>query len=232
MPILIHVSETKNELKQIGDAHDGMTPGRYLDSIGFLGDDVIAAHGVWLTPEEIETFAAKNVGVAHCPESNQMLASGIAPVVAMRKAHVDVGLGTDGPAGSNNDLDMIEEMASAARLQKVGSGDPKALSARDVLEMATIGGARVLGLADRIGTLETGKRADVIIVDLQTPKAQPVYSVESAIVYAANGSDVVTTICDGKVLMRKRKVLTVAVPSTMAKAKEYRDKVVASLKEK
>lgn len=231
-PILIHVSETKSELKQIGDQHGGMTPGQYLDSIGFLGDDVLAAHGVWLTPAEIETFAARKTGVAHCPESNEMLASGIAPVVAMRKAGVDVGLGTDGPAGSNNDLDMIEEMASAARLQKVGSGDPKALSARDVLEMATIGGARALGLADKIGSLEPGKQADVIVIDLQSPKEQPVYSVESAIVYAANGSDVVTTICDGKILMRQRKVMTVDVPATLAKAKEYRDRVVASLRTK
>jgi 5-methylthioadenosine/S-adenosylhomocysteine deaminase len=187
---------------------------------------------VWLTPAEIEMFAAKKVGVAHCPESNEMLASGVAPVTEMRAHHMEVGLGTDGPAGSNNDLDMFEEMASAARLQKVFRNDPKALGARDVLEMATIGGARVLGLADKIGTLEAGKRADVIVVDLQTAKTQPVYSVESAIVYAANGSNVTTTICDGKILMRSRKVLTVDVPATLAKAKEYRDNVRASLQSK
>src|SRR5207248_11588834 len=133
-----------------------MTPAAYLDSIGFLGHDVVAAHGVWLTPDEIKTFAQKRVGVAHCPESNSMLASGIAPVVDMRKAGIDVGLGTDGPAGSNNDLDMFEEMASAARLQKVGRMDPKALGAHDVLEMATIGSARAMGLGDKIGTLEAG----------------------------------------------------------------------------
>ena len=160
-----------------------------------------------------------------------MLASGIAPVVDMRHAGMSVGLGTDGPAGSNNNLDMVEEMASAARLQKIGKMDPKALSARDVLEMATIGGARVLGMEEKIGSLEAGKRADVILVNLQEPKVQPVYSVESAIVYAASGSAVTTTICDGKVLMRHGKVLTVDVPATLAKAKEYRDKVVASLKQ-
>jgi 5-methylthioadenosine/S-adenosylhomocysteine deaminase len=229
VPILIHVSETKNELQQVAEKHGGMTPGVYLESIGFLGDDVVAAHGVWLTPDEIKTFVQRKTGVTHCPESNEMLASGVAPVVAMRAAGLDVGLGTDGPAGSNNDLDMFEEMASAARLQKVMSGDPKALSARDVLEMATIGGARVLNMGDKIGTLEAGKRADVIVVDLNQPKTQPVYSVESAIVYAANGSNVITTICDGKILMRNRKVLTVDVPATLAKAKEYRDKVRASL---
>ena len=121
-------------------------------------------------------------------------------------------------------------MASAARLQKVMRNDPKALSARDVLEMATIGGARVLNMADKIGTLEVGKRADVIVIDLTDPKTQPVYSVESAIVYAADSANVRDTICDGKILMRDRKVLTIDVPATLAKAKEYRDKVVASLK--
>jgi 5-methylthioadenosine/S-adenosylhomocysteine deaminase len=232
LPILIHVSETKNELEQVAKDHNGMTPGNYLDSIGFLAHDVVAAHGVWLTPEEIRTFAAKGVGVAHNPESNMMLASGVAPVVAMRAAGVNVGLGTDGPAGSNNNLDMVEEMASAARLQKVSRGDPKALSARDVLEMATIGGARVLGMEKTIGSLEPGKRADIAIIDLQLPRVQPVYSVESAIVYAASGSAVVTTICDGKVLMRRGKVLTVDVPATLAKAKEYRSRVLESLQAK
>jgi 5-methylthioadenosine/S-adenosylhomocysteine deaminase len=229
-PILIHVSETKDELRQVAEKQNGMSPGLYLDSIGLLGHDVVAAHGVWLTPEEIRLFAQKGVGVAHCPESNMMLASGVAPVVDMRKAGVNVGLGTDGPAGSNNNLDMVEEAASAARLQKVSRMDPKVLSARDVLEMATISGARVLGMESRIGTLEVGKRADVIVIDLQQAKSQPVYSVESAIVYAASGSSVVTTICDGRILMRNRRVLTVDVPAAIAKAKEYRDRVVKSLK--
>jgi 5-methylthioadenosine/S-adenosylhomocysteine deaminase len=231
-PILIHVAETQTEVKDIAAKHDGLTPGKYLDSIGFLGHDVIVAHGVWLNPEELAIFAKRGTGVAHCPESNEMLASGIAPVVDMRRAGINVGLGTDGPAGSNNNLDMVEEMASAARLQKVGRMDPKALSARDVLEMATIGGARVLGLEAKIGTLEEGKRADVTIVDLEQPKSQPVYAVESAIVYAASGSSVVTTICDGKILMRNHKVLTVDVPQTLAKAKEWRDRVKASLGQK
>ncbi|HUP62793.1 MAG TPA: amidohydrolase [Thermoanaerobaculia bacterium] len=230
-PILIHVSETKDELRQIAEKYNGMTPAAYLDSIGFLGDDVHIAHGVWLTADEIRMLAAKKVGVAHCPESNMMLASGVAPVVDMIKAGVELGLGTDGPAGSNNNLDMIEEMASAARLQKVTTGDPKAISARELLRLATIGGAQALGLADKIGTLEKGKRADIAIVDLHQAKTQPVYSVESAIVYAASGSSVVTTICDGKILMRRGKVLTVNERETLAKAKEIRDQVLASLKE-
>ena len=230
IPILIHVSETKNELQQVAEKHNGMTPGVYLDSIGFLGDDVVAAHGVWLTPDEIKTFAAKKTGVVHCPESNEMLASGAAPIVDMLHAGMEVGLGTDGPAGSNNNLDMVEEMASAARLQKVTRGDPKAISAREVLRLATIGSAQVLGLGDKIGTLEKGKRADIAIVDLQSARVQPVYSVESAIVYAASGSAVVTTIVDGRILMRKGEVLTVNERETLAKAKDYRDKVLASLK--
>jgi 5-methylthioadenosine/S-adenosylhomocysteine deaminase len=232
IPILIHVSETKGEQQQIAAQSGGVTEGLYLDNIGFLGHDVIAAHGVWLTPEELPIFAKRGTGVAHCPESNMMLASGVAPVVDMRKAGINVGLGTDGPAGSNNNLDMVEEAASAARLQKVSKMDPKALSARDVLEMATIGGARVLGLDSKIGTLEPGKRADVIVIDLSAPKSQPVYSVESAIVYAASGSAVVDTVVDGKVLMRDRKVLTVNVPETLAKARQYRDQVRKSLQTK
>lgn len=229
-PILIHVSETKDELRQVAEKQNGMTPLAYLDSIGFLGDDVHIAHGVWLTADEVRTVAAKKVGVAHCPESNTMLASGVAPVVDMLKAGVELGLGTDGPAGSNNNLDMIEEMASASRLQKVMRSDPRAISARELLTMATIGGARALGLGDKVGTLETGKRADVIVVDLQQARTQPVYSVESAVVYAANGQNVKVTIAEGRVLFRHGKVLTVDETATIAKAKEYRDKVLASLR--
>jgi 5-methylthioadenosine/S-adenosylhomocysteine deaminase len=230
IPILIHVSETKDELRQVAERANGMTPGAYLDSIGFLGDDVVAAHGVHLTAGELRTFASRKTGVVHCPESNQMLASGVAPVVEMIAAGVEVGLGTDGPAGSNNNLDMVEEMASAARLQKVMRNDPKAISAREVLRLATIGGAQVLGLANKIGTLERGKRADVVLIDLQQVKSQPVYSVESAIVYAASGSSVVTTIVDGKILMRRGEVLTVDEATTIRKAREYRDKILESLK--
>lgn len=230
VPILIHVSETKDELRQVAEKQNGMTPGVYLDSIGFLGDDVVAAHGVHLTADELRLFAARKTGVAHCPESNEMLASGVAPIVDMIKAGMEVGLGTDGPAGSNNNLDMVEEMASAARLQKVMRNDPKAISAREVLRLATIGGAQVLGLDRKIGTLERGKRADIAIFDLQQAKVQPVYSVESAIVYAASGSSVVTTICDGRILMRRGEVLTVNEAETMRKAAEYREKILASLK--
>ena len=228
-PILIHVAETKAELQQVAEKQNGLSPGAYLDSLGFLGHDVVAAHCVWLSADEIRLFAQKGVGAAHCPESNEMLASGMAPVADMLRAGMNVGIGTDGPAGSNNNLDMVEEMASAARLQKIRMMDPTALSARKVLEIATIGGARVLNLDKKIGTLEAGKRADIVIINLQQAKTQPVYSVESSIVYAASGSSVITTICDGKILMRDRKVLTVDVPAAIAKAKTYRAQVLKSL---
>lgn len=229
VPILIHLSETSDELKTIAERSDGLRPAQYLDSIGFLADDVIAAHGIWLSSEEIDLLARAKVGVVHCPESNMMLASGVAPVIEMRERGVEVGLGTDGPAGSNNNLDMIEEMASAARLQKITRKDPKSISARSVLEMATIGGARALGLADKIGTLEAGKRADIAIIDLSRPRTQPIYSLASAIVYSASGSDVVTTIVDGRILMENGKILVLDEPELVRQAGIYRDRILASL---
>ncbi|MGA7614185.1 MAG: amidohydrolase [Thermoanaerobaculia bacterium] len=228
IPILIHLSETTDEVDGIVKK-SGMRPVPYLDSLGFLGPDVIAAHGIWLTDDEMKELAAKGVSVAHCPQSNMMLASGVAPVVALRKAGVNVALGTDGPAGSNDNLDMIEEMATAARLQKVTNRDPRALGARDVLEMATIDGARAIGMADRIGSIEKGKRADLAIIDLSGVETQPVYSVESAIVYAASEHQVSTTIVDGRILMRNHRILSVNVPEALRKAKEYQRKISASL---
>lgn len=229
VPIIIHVSETKDEAQQIAGRSGGMTPVQYLDSLGFFGKDVVAAHCVWVTPDDIAILAKRGVGVAHNPQSNMMLASGVAPVTALRSAGVNVGLGTDGPAGSNNNMDMFDEMASAARLQKVGLTDPKALGSRAVLEMATIGGARALGLDQKIGSLEPGKRADIAVIDLRTPETQPVYSVESAIVYAASAANVDSTIVDGKVLMRHRKLTTIDLDETLRHAEEYRAKVSGSL---
>jgi len=231
IPILIHVGETQDETKQIEEKY-GARPVEHLENIGFLGDDVIMAHGIWLEPKELDLLKSRKVGIVHCPESNMMLASGVAPVPQMLARHMEVGLGTDGPAGSNDDLDMITEMGSAARLQKISNMNPKALGAKQVLRMATLGGAQVLGLGDRIGSIEVGKRADVIILDLRQPRTQPIYDVESAIVYASNGSDVVTTIVDGKILMRDRKIMTVDVPAALEKATEYRDRVLAAISKK
>lgn len=228
-PILIHVAESPDEMKQVADRYQGRTSLNVLESIGFLADDVVMAHGIFLTDAEMDIAARHGASVVHCPESNMMLASGVARVPEMLARGVAVGLGTDGPAGSNNNLDMIEEMASAARLQKIMRGDPRALSARQVLELATIGGARALDLDERIGTLEAGKQADVIVIDLQTPSIIPVYSVESAIVYAASGDDVVATVVDGKVLMTDRKLRTLDLPSVLSDAKRIKEKIVASL---
>jgi 5-methylthioadenosine/S-adenosylhomocysteine deaminase len=230
-PILIHVAESPDEMKQIAEQHGGMTSATYLDSIGFLADDVVMAHGIYLTDEEMDLAARLDASVVHCPESNMMLASGVARVTEMLKRGVPVGLGTDGPAGSNNNLDMIEEMASAARLQKITLRDPKAISARQVLELATIGGARALDLDDRIGSLEVGKQADLIVIRLDTPSITPVYSVESAIVYAASGDDVVATVVDGKVLMTDRKLRTLDQDAILADAKRMQEKIIASLAE-
>ncbi len=227
--IFIHVSESQDDLRQVAEMTGGLTPGAFLDSLGFLGPDVVAIHGVWLTPDELSRFAEVGVGVVHSPESNMMLASGIAPVAEMRVVGLEVAIGTDGPAGSNNDMDMFGEMASAARLQKVSRLDPTALSARGVLEMATIGGARVLGLAHRTGSIEPGKRADVIVVDLHRPGIQPVFSVDSALVYAASGSDVYMTVVDGRILMQDGHFFTLEVDEVLAKALEYRDRIVATL---
>lgn len=231
VPIEIHLAETQDETKQIEDRY-GVRPVEHLDHIGFLGPDVIAAHGIWLDPAELDLLKKRGVGIVHCPHSNMMLADGVAPVPDMLARGMEVGLGTDGPAGSNDDLDMIIEMGSAARLQKITRMNPKALGAKQVLRMATLGGAQVLGLADKIGSIEVGKRADIIILDLRKPRTQPIYDVESTIVYAANGSDVVTTIVDGRILMRDRQVLTVDIPAVLAKAKEYRDQVLAALSKK
>lgn len=229
IPILIHVAETKDEAKQIAGRTGDQTPVQYLDSLGFFGRDVVAAHCIWLTPDDIAILAKRGVGVSHNPQSNMMLASGVAPVPALRRAGVNVGLGTDGPAGSNNNMDMIDEMASAARLQKITLMDPKALGARAVLEMATIGGARALGLDRKVGSLEPGKRADIAVIDLQTPETQPVYSVESAIVYAASAANVDSTIVDGRILMRHRQLMTIDLAEALRHAEEYRAKITGSL---
>lgn len=230
-PILIHVAETRAESTQIAERSGGLSPVAYLELLGFLAADVLAAHAVWVDDADMATLARRGVGVAHNPESNMMLASGVAPVPSLRRAGVPVGIGTDGPAGSNNNFDMFEAMAEAARLQKIARMDPQALGATDVLRMATIEGARAIGLDSRIGSIEKGKRADLIVVELDSPKIQPVYSVESALVYAANGSDVRHTIVEGRFLMRDRRLLTIEVEPVVSRARAYRDSVLQSLRE-
>jgi len=228
-PLVIHLSETKRENDDTL-AKRGMSPTQTLDAIGVFNGRTIAAHGVWLDDADIKILRAHPVGVAHCPSSNMKLASGIAPVLKLLAAGVPVGVGTDGPAGSNNDFDLMEEMNLASNLQKVASSDPTALPAYQAIEMATTLGARVIGMEREIGSLEPGKRADLIALRLDRPHAVPMYNVYSQIVYALKGSDVEDVIVNGKPIVRDARSLTLDAVSILAKAREYKEKVAASLK--
>jgi len=228
-PILIHVAEMRKELVDSLEKN-GTTPVQYLERIEFLGPDVLAAHCIWVDYTDMKILAERQVGCAHNPSSNMMLASGVAPVVDERTAGMRVGLGTDGPAGSNNDLDMMEEMDLASKLQKTYRVDPRALGAKGALEMATIEGARALHMEKEIGSLEAGKKADFVVLNLNVPNAVPMFDAYSQIVYALKASEVETVVVGGKMVMKDGKVLTVDETAAMAKAKEYGKKVEASLK--
>lgn len=228
VPMVIHLSETKKENDDTA-AKRGASPTQTLDSIGALNGVTVAAHGVWLDEADIATLKARGTGVAHNPSSNMKLASGIAPVVRLLAMGVPVGLGTDGPAGSNNDFDMMEEMNLAANLQKVAAMDPQAVPAPRSVEMATILGARVAGLEKEIGSLEAGKRADLITIRLDRPRAVPLYNVYSQIVYALKGSDVRDVVVNGRPVVRDGKSLTLNEAQIMAKALEYGLKIKKSL---
>lgn len=227
VPTLIHLAETRDELE---DAQKRLnaSPVGYLDKLGFLGRGVLAAHGVWVSEPEIAVLKSRGVGVSHNPESNMKLASGTAPVTAYLRAGVALGLGTDG-AASNNDLDMFEAMRFASLLHKLQTGDPTAVGARTALTMATIGGARALGMDRQLGSLEPGKRGDVIIVSMRAARQTPMYDPVSHLVYATRGDDVQTTIVHGKVLMRDRKVLTLDEGRVLADARSWAEKVRAAV---
>lgn len=201
----IHVSETRKEMEDI-TAQKGMPPAEYLYSIGILGHNVIAAHGVWLNPHEIGLFAQTGTSIGHCPKSNLKLASGIADTDTYMKAGITVGIGTDGTA-SNNTLDMVEEMRFAALLPKVTHYDPEAVDARTALKMATYNGAKAIGLEKITGSLETGKSADLILVHADASNMQPVYNEYSAIVYAMNSKNIRHSMVNGEWIMRNREVL-------------------------
>jgi 5-methylthioadenosine/S-adenosylhomocysteine deaminase len=227
-PILIHVAEMKKELDD-SRLQNGTTPVQYLDKLGILGPDVVAAHCIFVDEADRKILADRKVGCVHNPSSNMMLASGVSPVPEMRAAGVAVGLGTDGPAGSNNDLDLMEEMDLAAKLAKITRMDPLALNAKAVVEMATIDGARALHLEKEIGSLEPGKKADVIIIGLDAPNAVPMYDIYAQLAYALKASDVETVVIGGRIVMRDRKLLTVDERAAIAKAREYKGKIEASL---
>ena len=227
-PILIHVSEMKKEWDD-SLKNNGMSPVQYLDKLGVLGPDVVAAHCIFVDEADRKLLAARGVGCTHNPSSNMMIASGVSPVPEMRAAGVAVGLGTDGPAGSNNDLDLMEEIDLAAKLAKISKMDPLALNAKAVVEMATIDGARAVHLEKDIGSLEAGKKADLILISLNEPNAAPMYDVYAQIAYALKGSDISTVMIGGKVVMRDRKLLTIDEPKVLEKAREYGESVRKSL---
>jgi 5-methylthioadenosine/S-adenosylhomocysteine deaminase len=226
-PIQTHLAESPAELVMVREQY-ATTPARHLASLGILDGRLVAAHCVWVDDEEIGLLAKSGTGVVHCPESNMKLSSGVAPVGKMVAAGVRLGLGTDG-AASNNDLDMIGEMGSAARLHKVATLDPTAASAHQVLRMATLGGARALHMEDRIGSLETGKRADLIVLDLSSPAALPLFDPYSYVVYSARSDAVDTVIIEGKIVMDRRRILTIDVETIRRRAVRFGRKIRAAL---
>jgi 5-methylthioadenosine/S-adenosylhomocysteine deaminase len=227
-PLLLHVSEMKKEWEDSEKAN-GMSPVAYLEKIGVLAPNLVAAHCIFVDAADRKLLAERGVGCVHNPSSNMMIASGVSPVPEMRAAGIAVGLGTDGPAGSNNDLDLMEEIDLAAKLAKISKMDPLALNAKAVVEMATIDGARALHMEKEIGSLEAGKKADVILISLDEPNAVPMYDVYAQIAYSLKGSDVETVVIGGREVMRERKLLTIDEPKVLEKAREYGKSVKASL---
>ena len=227
-PILIHVAEMKKEWDD-SEKQNGMSPVQFLDKVGIMGPDVVAAHCIFVDDADRKILALRQVGCVHNPSSNMMLASGVSPVPEMRAAGVAVGLGTDGPAGSNNDLDLMEEIDLAAKLAKITKMDPLSLNAKAVVEMATIEGARALHMEKEVGSLESGKKADLVVIGLDGPNAVPMYDVYAQLAYALKGNDVETVVIAGRVVMRDHKLLTVKEDEVVQKARQYGKRVAASL---
>ena len=219
VPVHIHVSESEKELKDCKKEH-GKSPVEYLDEIGILSDKVIATHNVWLSDNDLEIYKNKGVKASHCPISNMKLASGIAPIFKMLEMGINIGLGTDG-AASNNTLDLFSEMRTCALLHKVNNLDPIVMNAREVVKMATAGGAKVLGLENKIGSLESGKRADIITINLDKPHLTPIYNPFSHLVYCVEAQDVENVIINGKVIMRDRGMKTINEEKVLREAQDF-----------
>jgi 5-methylthioadenosine/S-adenosylhomocysteine deaminase len=226
VPIHIHLSETRSEVAEIKTRYM-KTPVEYLDSLGFLDERVLAAHCIWLEDKEIELLAKRKVGVSHCMESNLKLASGFAPVVTMLMEGIKVTFGTDG-AASNNDLNILSEMSTTAKVHKALSDDPTVLDAKTVLLMATRWGAEVLGLGAKVGSIEKGKLADIVIINLKKPHLTPLYDVYSHIVYAAMASDVETVMVNGKVVVNGRRLVTADESEILYRAQKWCEKIKES----
>ncbi len=225
VPLIIHVAETEAEVAEIIGRH-GNPPLTHLRHVGILDHDTIAVHCVWTRPEEFTELDKEKVRVAHCPESNMKLASGVAPVPDFLKEGIIVGLGTDSCA-SNNNLDLFSEMDTAAKIHKVLRKDPAVMDARTVLRMATIEGARVLGLEKEIGSLEPGKKADIIILEWNQAHLTPTYNYYSHLVYAAAGADVISVLVDGTVVMEDRRVLTITEEDAFAAVREIGNEIAS-----
>ncbi|RMF99667.1 MAG: amidohydrolase [Nitrospirae bacterium] len=221
-----HLSETRWEVEEIKNRY-GKTPIEHLDSHGLLAENTLAAHVVWPTDKEIEILAKRGVSVSHCIESNLKLASGIAPVPGMLKGGVRVTFGTDG-AASNNNLDIIEEMSTAAKVHKASTGDPTVLDAKTVLYMATRWGAEALGFGDSLGSLEKGKLADMVLIDLRKPHLSPLYNIYSQIVYAATGKDVDTVIVNGEVVLNGRHHHRISEEEVLERAKGWKGRIISN----
>lgn len=216
--IHIHVGETEFEVSRIIDSYDAR-PFEYLDEIGFLGPDVLAAHAVWLSESEIDIIKNRGVKISHNCASNMKLASGIAPVSEMLKKGISVSMGTDG-AASNNNLDLLEEMKTAALLQKVQNLDSTVLPAQEVFKMVTLNGAEALGMEKEIGTIEEGKKADMVLLDFNKPHLTPYRHPLSHIVYSAVGGDADTVICNGQILMQDKELSILDEKEVMLQAEE------------
>ncbi|MGD0021805.1 MAG: amidohydrolase [Smithellaceae bacterium] len=225
---LIHLLENKNEIDTILNLY-GKKPVQHLYDLGVLDDQSIAIHCNWLAEEEMRIFTDLGVRVSHNPESSMKLAAGVAPIPEMLKLGITVGLGTDGCA-SNNDLDMFREMDTAAKIHKVTSLNPTVMNAQEVLQMATIGGAKLLGLDDRIGSIEVGKEADIILVDMNQPHLTPLYNCYSQLVYAARGADVKTSIINGKIVMKNRQLCTMDLNAVMENVSNIAADIIAERK--
>ena len=216
--IHMHLSETKKEIED-SKKEFRMLPVEYLDSLKLLSPQLVIAHAIWLTEKEMDLLKVYDVKVAHCPISNLKLGSGLASIHEMRKKGITVGLGNDSVA-SNNNFDLFEEMKFSALLQKGKYFDSKVISAQDALDMATIGGAKCLRMENELGTIEEGKLADLILVDLEKPHLTPIHNIVSHLVYSATGSDVSTTIINGRIVMKDRKVLTMNESEILKKTQE------------
>ena len=226
-PLLIHLAEDRGEMERVTKA-TGMTSIDFLESLGILDARMIAAHVVWPSPSEIELLAARSVGVVHCPQSNMKIAAGVAPVPALLAAGVAVGLGTDG-AASNNDLDLWEEIDTAAKLAKVTTGDATVIDAHQAVAMATIEGARAIGMEDAIGSLEIGKRADLIVVAADRPHQQPHTAADnpySLLAYSTKAADVETVIVEGRVVVEGGRVMTLDETAVLRDALAIRQQIV------